>query len=40
MRVEVSGEWFFGFVVGMWFSIGLRDLGDYMRKRRKRGRDS
>ena len=30
----MSGDWFAWFVAGMWVSIGIRDLGEYMRRRR------
>jgi hypothetical protein len=32
----MSGDMLVGFVAGMWAAIGLRELGTYLRARRKR----
>ena len=31
----MSGDWLAGVTVGVWLAVGARELGDYIRSRRK-----
>lgn len=31
----MTGDWWYGLVAGVLFSVGIRELGDYIRARRK-----